>query len=131
MAETEKTPLFRNPLVLGGAAVVVVAAAVGGYFLLRPAAPKLDAHGKPIPSLCEATLARAVDYGLVESDAKLASTEAATTPTKSRMICKAKLGSETYTLTVDTACDDVRDTKCLKLYSVTDAAGNSLFQRQM
>ena len=131
MAETEKTPLFRNPLVLGGAAVVVVAAAVGGYFLLRPAAPKLDAHGKPIPSLCEATLARAVDYGVVDGDTKLASTEATAGQTKSRMICKAKQGSEDYTLTVDVACDDMSNDKCLKLYSVTDAAGNSLFQREM
>ncbi|MDE3115478.1 MAG: hypothetical protein KGL26_07750 [Pseudomonadota bacterium] len=131
MAETAKTSLIRNPLVLGGAAVVVVALAAGGYFLLKPAAPKLDAHGKPIPSLCEATLTRAVDYGVVEGNAKLASTEAAATQTKNRMVCKAKLGSAGYTLTADVACDDVSDEKCLKLYSVTDAAGNSLFQRQM
>jgi len=131
MADIEKTPLIRNPLVLGGVAIVIVAAAVGGYFLLKPAAPKLDAHGKPIPSLCAATLARAVEYGLVESDTKLASADAGATAAKSRMICKARLGSEAYTLTVDVACDNVSDEKCLKLYSVTDTTGNSLFQRQM
>ncbi len=131
MAEPGKAPLIRNPLVLGGAAAVIAAAAVGGYFLFKPGAPKLDAHGKPIPSLCEAALVRAVDYGVVEGDTKLSSTEATASQTGNRMICKAKLGGEDYALTVDVACDDMSNDKCLKLYSVTDAAGNSLFQRQM
>ena len=126
---SEKVPWFRNPLVLGGAAVVIIAAAVGGYFLLKPAAPKLDASGKPIPSLCEAMLSRATDYGVVASDAKLVSTEAKPDQAdKQRMTCQAKLGSVTYTLTANVPCDDMSNKKCLKLYSVADSAGNSLFQ---
>ena len=128
MAETNS--LIRNPLVLAGVAVVVIGAAVGGYFLwMKPSAPKMTADGKPIPSLCEAALARVTAYGLVESDARLVSTVPSKTETANRMLCQAKSGETTYAMSVDVACDDLSKDKCLKLYSVTDSAGNSLFQR--
>lgn len=123
--------LIRNPFVLGGAAVVIAGMAAGGYFLLKPAAPKFDASGKPIPSLCEATLTRVTDYGLIEAGAKLVSTEPTKTATKTRMICQAKSGTTVYSMTVDVACDDVSDFKCLSLHSVTDSAGQSLYRRHM
>ena len=128
MAETNSP--IRNPLVLAVVAVVIIGAAAGGYFLwMKGAAPKMTADGKPMPSLCEAALSRVTAYGLVESDARLVSTGATKTGTENRMLCQAKSGETTYTMTVDVACDDLSKDKCLTLDSVTDSMGNSLYRR--
>lgn len=129
--------LIRNPIVLGGAAVVVVAGAlVGGYFLGRgsetgghkattTAAGQVTANS----SVCEATLARIVTYGIVAPGATLASDEAETTKTPNRVTCTAKSGGKTYTVTVDSSCSNMKDPRCLHLYRVTDSDGTVLFRR--
>ena len=129
--------LIRNPIVLGGAAVVVVAGAlVGGYFLGRgggsggsPAAGTTAGQEVANRSVCQASLARVSDFGIVEPGATLASDEATTTNTPNRVVCTAKSGATTYTITVDSPCSDMKDPRCLQLYNVTDSSGATLFRR--
>lgn len=126
--------LMRNPMVLGGAAVVVVAAALaGGYFLGRGGSGGTGAtSGGQVAanrSVCQATLARVNDFGIVEAGATLSSDEAATTDTPNRVVCTAKAGATTYTITVDSPCGDMSDARCLQLYTVTDSNGATLFRR--
>lgn len=127
--------LMRNPMVLGGAAVVVVAAALaGGYFLGRggsggSSATGSTGQGAANRSVCQATLARVNDFGIVEAGATLTSDEATTTDTPNRVVCTAKAGAMTYTITVDSPCGDMSDARCLQLHTVTDSNGATLFRR--
>jgi len=127
--------LIRNPVVLGGAAVVVVAAALaGGYFLGRGGSggTGVSTSGGQVAanrSVCQATLARVNDFGIIESGATLTSDEATTTDTPNRVVCTAKAGATTYTITVDSPCGDMNDARCLQLFTVTDSSGATLFRR--
>lgn len=126
--------LVRNPVVLGGAAVVViVAVAAGGYFLGRGSggsnAPAGSKEALAARGVCEATLARVKDYGIVDASATLTSKDATDTKTAKRVICKASSGGTAVTITVDVPCDNMANDKCLKLFKVTDASGALLFQR--
>lgn len=127
--------LMRSPVVLGGAAVVVVAAALaGGYFLGRGGSgggTATSAAGQVAAnrSVCQATLARVNDFGIIDPGATLTSDEATATGTPNRVVCSAKAGATTYTITVDSPCGDMSDPRCLQLFNVTDSSGATLYRR--
>jgi len=126
--------LVRNPIVLGGAAVLVIAVAAGGYFLGRgssggSSAPKSAQEALAARGVCEATLARVEDYGILRAGASLTSKDATDTDTAKRVICKASSDGTAVTITVDVPCDNMADEKCLKLFKITNASGTLLYQR--
>ncbi len=127
---------FRiHPMILWGALAlaVVVALGVGGYYLFMhksvpdkyandPVKAKLAAR-----SVCEATTDLTKDYGVIPPAAKLDSKEGTKVEgNDKRMTCTAS----GFTMRVDVECDDMADSKCLALYSVTNSANESLFQRR-
>lgn len=125
--------LVRNPIVLGGAVVLVIAAAAGGYFLGRggsgSSTPKSPEEALAARGVCEATLDRVKNYGILEASATLTSKDATKTDTAKRVVCKADSSGTAVTIAVDVHCDNMADAKCLKLFKVTDADGTLLFQR--
>lgn len=123
--------LIRNPLVLGGVAVVVIAVGVGGYFLgtRHPDAPKTAEQAAADRGVCEATLDRVRNFGILLPTAKLASDDATKTDTDKRVTCSATSDGTSYTIAVDVLCDNMGDEKCLQLFKVTDSTGKTLFQR--
>lgn len=126
--------LVRNPIVLGGAVVLVIAVAAGGYFLGRgssggSSAPNSAQEALAARGVCEATLARVKDYGILSTGASLTSKDATDTDTAKRVICKASSDGTAVTITVDVPCDNMADDKCLKLFKITNASGTLLYQR--
>jgi len=131
----EKRSIFREPVVLwsaiGGAVVILLAA---GYVAWN----QFGHHGaatasNPLSerSICQATLDRATSYGVIPPTSALASPDPDKTQINGRVTCHAQLGAMLYAMTVDVVCDDMGKDSCLKLYSVKQNDGTSLFQRQM
>lgn len=105
----------------GGGTVVVAGVAVavivfGGF---------LGPSGKLI---CTASLTRARDYGVLSGSAALANNTAKSTDVKDRRKCSAQAGTDTFILTVDLKCKDLKKSNCLDLYSVEREDGLSLYQ---
>lgn len=128
--------LIQNHLVRSGAVVVVLAAAVaGGYFLGTghggSGGTASSGGGTAVAEqgICQATLARVQDYGITDAKSQLTSNKPTSTDTKNRVVCTAKDGGMTYTITVDVLCKDMSDSKCLKLYHISDSAGTTIYQR--
>lgn len=134
--EEEKRSAFREPVVLwsivGGAIVILAALGYVGWtqFGSHPAGGTA-ANALANRSVCEATLERAQAYGILSSAATLAQSDPDKTQVDGRVTCHAQADGGQYAMTVDVPCDDMSKETCIKLYSVKQADGTSLFQRQM
>ena len=153
MSLEEQPGFFAKPrnrmIAIGIAVVVVILAGVGGYFLMgghgvssSTEARKVIATGDPMlmdaanvavaaekGGMCERTVARAQSYAVLPDSATASGSETAT-QTDGRFTCSASANGQTFTLTVDKACDDLNDHDCLVLQRVTDSSGTALFARQ-
>lgn len=133
---------LRNPLVLGGAAVVIIGAIAGAYFLghsgsrgSAPGAVVADSSGRSAAELsargvCEATLDRAREFGVLDGTASLTSSDPTQTSTQNRVVCNAKSGDGTVKMTVDQLCSDMGNLKCLDIFNITDSTGRVLYQHR-
>lgn len=135
--EEEKRSAFREPVVLwsivGGAIVILAALGYVGWTQFGPhqAGGSTAANALANRSVCEATLERAQAYGILSSAATLAQSDPDKTQVDGRVTCHAQADGGQYAMTVDVPCDDMSKETCIKLYSVKQADGTSLFQRQM
>jgi hypothetical protein len=120
--------------IIGG---FVIAAAYLGYMSYRAAhAPQPIAaeqqtrvNAEASLALCTAALERAKAFGIVPNYGKLASPGLRTTGVKGRYACLAATSVAAYTLAADLVCRDLRDQRCVALYSVTQQDGTVLYQR--
>lgn len=103
--------------------IVLVAIATGitlwqtGYF---------GPSGKEV---CRISVQRAMDYGTLPQDAKQAGS-AESTKVSGRKTCAVTSGDDKYVVTVDVKCKNLKDDKCLSLYSVERSDGLSFYQKR-
>jgi hypothetical protein len=122
--------------VIGG---FVVAAAVLGYFTWRGAhlrqsyinavKQQTAVNAEAQVALCTASLSRAEAFGIVPNYAKV-SGGLQLTNVKGRYACTAATSVASYTMLSDLLCRDLRDQRCVMLYSVTQQDGTVLYQRR-
>jgi hypothetical protein len=133
--EKARGPLaaLREPVVMwsviGGAAVIVLAV---GYVVWSHYAHHRGGSANALANrtICEATLDRVRDYGVLPQGATLSAADPDKTQVNGRVTCHAQMGQVQYAMTIDVVCDDMGKNSCLKLYSVKQADGAALFQRQ-
>jgi hypothetical protein len=117
--------------VIGGAIVILAALGYVGWTQFGPHPAPGSADALAARSVCEATLDRVQAYGVVSPAATLSQADPDKTQVNGRVTCHAKAGAAQYAMTVDVPCDDMGKDSCIKLYSVKQADGTALFQRQM
>jgi hypothetical protein len=78
---------------------------------------------------CGTTVTAAQNFGVVPENAKPTS-DPQRTDIRGRYVCLATGPGGQYTISVDLVCRDLGDERCFDLFSVTQADGTSLFQRQ-
>jgi hypothetical protein len=81
-------------------------------------------------ALCTASLVRAQAFGIIPPYGKLATPNLGMTRTKGRYVCVAATDLTKYMLIADLACRDLRDQRCVSLYSVVQENGTVLYRRQ-
>lgn len=113
---------------------------IGGVVVLAGVAAFVVFGGLLGPSgkmVCTATLNQARDFGAIAPSAVLDSTSAKSTDVKNRKSCTAKVGEDSYTLTVDLKNEDtehkrcrdyVKQSGCVALYSVARSDGVTTYQ---
>ena len=80
-------------------------------------------------ALCTASLSHAKEFGIVPNYGKLTGALQLTT-VKGRYACTAATAVTTYTMMSDLLCRDLRDPRCVLLYSVVQKDGTILYRRQ-
>lgn len=105
---------------IGGAVVVVAAAAVATLWLSGVFGPS----GRAV---CKISVERARDYGTLPPGAQPEGSTKST-DVSGRKSCIAKADGDTYTVTVDIKCKDLKNADCLPIYSVERDDGMSFYQ---
>ena len=80
--------------------------------------------------LCQVELANAQNFGIVPSFGKLANPLPRATDVRGRYVCIATTGAAKYVLAGDLLCKDLRDSRCVSLFSVSQDDGTVLYHRQ-
>jgi len=80
--------------------------------------------------MCSATLARALDFGVLPPGASLTSQEAKEGQPEGRYTCEAQGADGKFTLVIDTSCPGSQDKTCFALDSVQGDNGAVLYQRR-
>ncbi|HTT83332.1 MAG TPA: hypothetical protein VMF67_07610 [Rhizomicrobium sp.] len=80
--------------------------------------------------ICTLSLDNAKNFGIVPQYGELASLKLALTKVQGRYICVAHTKVAKYLLVVDLQCRNLRSPRCVSLYSVVEANGTVLYQRQ-
>lgn len=94
------------------------------------AAEQQKVNAEATAALCTAGLDRAKAYGIVPGYAKLAAIGLELTGVKGRYTCLAATSVTQYRVTADLVCRDLRDQRCVALYSVKQQDGTVLYQRR-
>ncbi len=126
--------------IVGGA---IVAIAIAAYFTFRPSPQELalqpihrtaeeraKVDTQAALALCTAALDASKAYGIVPQFGRLASRGLQVTGVKGRYKCLASTDAARYVVAADLVCRDLRDRRCISLYSVTQDDGTVLYQRQ-
>jgi hypothetical protein len=89
------------------------------------------AYIKMANQLCQLELANAKNFGIVPNYGRLASPPLPrATDVRGRYVCIATTGVAKYTLAGDLVCKNLRDSRCVSLFSVSQDDGTVLYQRQ-
>jgi hypothetical protein len=89
-----------------------------------------QANTQAVIALCSSALNTAQSFGIMPRYSKLASDKLETTNVQGRYVCLAATDVAKYTVAADLVCRDLRDKRCVNLYSVTRDDGTVLYQRQ-
>lgn len=81
-------------------------------------------------ALCTAALSHAKEFGIVPNYGKLAGPGLQLTNVKGRYACTAAAAVTKYLMLSDLLCRDLRDQRCVVLYSVVQQDGTILYRRQ-
>jgi hypothetical protein len=81
-------------------------------------------------ALCSAALVRAQAFGIIPIYGKLATPNLGMTRTRGRYACVAATDVSKYMVIADLACRDLRQQRCVSLYSVVQENGTVLYRRQ-
>jgi hypothetical protein len=130
--------LAARIVVIGG--LVLAAALVAFFGWIKPTyltAPQLTAEQQEaratalaIRDMCTTGIAAAKAFGILPSYGHLASPNAGRTDVQGRYVCVAGTQVAKYLVAVELLCRDLKDRRCVSLYSVTQDDGTVLYQRQ-
>jgi hypothetical protein len=144
------TPAGTPAWVWIGVVVVLVLACVGGGYwwlhsghktnvaMKRPnlvgtigeSVTALDTTLPDQDKMCSATLARALDFGVLPPGATLVSQEAQASQPEGHFTCQAQAADGKYSLVIDTSCPNSPDKTCFALDSVRRENGMVVYQRR-
>ena len=145
MRGTQREWLAARIVVVGGFATAM---AIAAYFTFRPAAQPIaeeqpaaeqqatpaqqgaDSNAKAGLMVCTQELANAQNFGIIPSYGRLSSASPKATDVRGRYVCSAATTAAKYLIAADLICRDLRDARCVVLYTVTTGDGTVLYQRQ-
>src|SRR4051794_10676214 len=125
--------------IVGG---VVIAAAYLGYQTWQAArAPQVETPQQAAQArtalivraaelVCQQALTASKSFGIVPNYAQLADPLPHATKVTGRYTCTSHTTVATYNVAVDLVCRQLRDPRCVLLYSVSQPDGTMLYQRQ-
>lgn len=130
--------LAARIVVIGG---LVVAALVVVFFgwveptyltapQLTPEQQQARANSQAAFDMCSTGIAAAKAFGILPPFGRLASPRVGRTDVQGRYVCVAATPSARYLVAVELYCRDLKDRRCVSLYSVTQQDGTVLYQRQ-
>ena len=126
-------------IVFGGFAVAIVAAIWFGIIVPKVIAPRqlretLTTQIRTLlteeAQVCTTALTNSKNFGIVPQYGQLASAKLAQTNVQGRYACLATTHAAKYVLVVDLLCRNLKDSRCVSLYNVSQADGTVLYQRQ-
>lgn len=130
--------LIRIVLIVG----FVLAIAAGTYLAVgaryrivamrTEAAARIAAQEKvanAVDQLCPSALDTAKGMGVIPNYAKLVEPRPRATNYRGRYLCVASTPSTLWGVIADISCFDVKSTKCLSLFAVTQKGGAIIYQR--
>ena len=139
----------RSWMVIAGAVVLALVLAAGGYWffkhqkkttvaaqrphligVLGENATMLDEAAPDQDKLCQATLTRALDFGVVPPGTSLASSEPKAGAADGRYTCDAQGADGKYTLSIDLSCPNSDAKTCFSLDSIRREDGTVTYQRE-
>lgn len=80
--------------------------------------------------VCTTALTNAKNFGIVPQYGQLASAKLAATNVQGRYACLAATRTTKYVLIVDLLCRNLKDSRCVSLYNISQSDGSVLYQRQ-
>lgn len=122
--------------VVGGAAVAIGALLYLHFTTVPPEQieaarrAQLTQVVRTAAEVCTTALADAKNFGIVPSYASLASMFPAATQVKGRYVCSGGTNVTRYIIAVDLFCRELKNSRCVALYSVTQPDGTVLYKRQ-
>ncbi len=130
--------LAARIVVVGG---LVLAAAVVVFFgWIKPAyltAPQLTpeqqqarTNAQAVFDMCTTGVAAAKAFGILPTYGRLASLKVGKTDVQGRYVCVAATQVAKYLVAVELYCRNLKDRRCVSLYSVSQDDGTVLYQRQ-
>jgi hypothetical protein len=151
MSTSEQNPNLRRlqfewyaalATIVGGFIVAIAVAAYltfGGKAVQTAAVPTsqaevLKAHQAALEKLgldlCNLELANAQTFGVVPHFGRLLTPMPRLTDVRGRYVCVAGTQVTKYVLAGDLLCKNLKDSRCISLFSVTQDDGTVLYQRQ-
>lgn len=80
--------------------------------------------------LCQASLNRAIHFGVLAAGTKLVSSDAEAAQQEGRYTCKARGLDGEYTIGIDTSCPGSQEKTCFALDTVQASDGSWLYRRE-
>jgi hypothetical protein len=130
--------LAARIVVIGG--LVVAAGFIAFFGWIKPAyltAPPLTpeqqqarAVSQAVFDMCSTGVASAKSFGILPPYGRLASLNVGRTDVQGRYVCVATTQVAKYLVAVELLCRNLKDRRCVSLYSVTQQDGTVLYQRQ-
>jgi len=131
--------LVMRIVVFGGFAVAILAAIWFGIIVPKVIAPReqretLTTQIRTLlteeAQVCTTALGSAKNFGIVPQYGQLATAKLAQTNVQGRYACLAAPHAAKYILIVDLICRNLKDSRCVSLYNVSQTDGTVLYQRQ-
>lgn len=131
--------LAMRVIVFGGFLVAIVAAIWFGIVVPKVIAPRelretLTTQIRTLlteeAQVCTTALASAKNFGIVPQYGQLGSAKLAQTNVQGRYACLAATHAAKYVLIVDLLCRNLKDSRCVSLYNISQSDGTVLYQRQ-
>lgn len=80
--------------------------------------------------LCLLELANAQNFGIVPSFGRLSNPLPKASDVRGRYVCEATTGATKFQIAGDLVCKNLRDSRCVNLFSITSDDGTVLYHRQ-